>query len=452
MERCTAPAALSPAVGGHEEATPRDREGEDKGSSVHSGPAAHGHHVPFQPARPRRLSLPLAPHMGGAPHAPSPDKTCYDTDKRIGETQAFLEGVSALLPTFQALHPVTATGPQECMGLMMYDFTSFAFPTIHFNIPTYFDWYLTSDLTPTYRFLRWQLQYLQWKGPKAERWLLKCPAHLFSLPSLMAAFPDAELIFTHRNPLTVLASAHSLIKGIRSIHSDHVDTAEISRDWVPNVAHALAEMIRLRGIEGAYAEREGAAPLRNVEGKEEEKAGSNGFVTVTKGEEEVGDEVGGSESIVTSNGSRSGGSFPTGFTSSNKSNSSNGSMSNGNNGNLSDGSNKRISSNASNGSTDSNKLPAAGSADTLMWQSQAVDVRYNDLVSDPMATVRRIYRDLLKRQLDDDVADKMRAYLAANSKEKRPRHHYKWEDTLLDREEEKKRFKFYIDAFSLDSE
>ncbi|CAI7844718.1 unnamed protein product, partial [Closterium sp. NIES-53] len=49
---------------------------------------------------------------------PPPDATCYDTDKRIGETEAFLEGVSALLPSFQALHPVTATGPQECMGLM----------------------------------------------------------------------------------------------------------------------------------------------------------------------------------------------------------------------------------------------------------------------------------------------------------------------------------------------
>ncbi|CAI5521584.1 unnamed protein product [Closterium sp. Naga37s-1] len=100
---------------------------------------------------------------------PPPDATCYDTDKRIGETEAFLEGVSALLPSFQALHPVTATGPQECMGLMMYDFTSFAFPTIHFNIPSYFRWYLSSDLSPTYRLLRWQLQYLQWRGPKAPR-------------------------------------------------------------------------------------------------------------------------------------------------------------------------------------------------------------------------------------------------------------------------------------------
>ncbi|CAI5521585.1 unnamed protein product [Closterium sp. Naga37s-1] len=69
-----------------------------------------------------------------------------------------------------------------------------------------------------------------------------------------------------------------------------------------------------------------------------------------------------------------------------------------------------------------------------------------------MATVRRIYRDLLKCQLDDDVADKMRAYLAASSKEKRPRHHYKWEDTMLDKQQEKQRFEFYIRAFGLDSE
>ncbi|CAI5530209.1 unnamed protein product [Closterium sp. Naga37s-1] len=420
---------------------------------------------------------------------PPPDATCYDTDKRIGETEAFLEGVSALLPSvgsaavcslcrspltwgvsallpsFQALHPVTATGPQECMGLMMYDFTSFAFPTIHFNIPSYFRWYLSSDLTPTYRLLRWQLQYLQWRGPKAPRWLLKCPAHLFSLPSLMAAFPDAKLIFTHRNPLTVLASAHSLIRGIRSIHSDHVDKSEISQTWVPAVASALAEMMRLRGIDGS-----GTEGKEEVTEERERTNGSKGYVTVTKGERKgEGDEVEGSVSSTVGNGSSSNGSSPNGVS-------------------------RSSISNGSNSGDSSNELSSVDSTLALR-SSQAVDVRYSDLVADPMATVRHIYQDLLKRQLDDDVADKMRAYLAANSKEKRPRHHYKWggtmldkqreeqwllflfsyhsyrshfcsvssqekrprhhykwEDTMLDKQQEKQRFEFYIRAFGLESE
>ncbi|CAI5954736.1 unnamed protein product [Closterium sp. NIES-64] len=190
------------------------------------------------------------------------DATCYDTDKRIAETEAFLEGVSALLPSFlpgvapsdsnrttgvHGTHDILAiSSVKVIMRLILhltfstrpstgpiprasqYDFTSFAFPTIHFNIPSYFRWYLSADLTPTYRLLRWQLQYLQWRGPKAPRWLLKCPAHLFSLPALMAAFSNAKLIFTHRNPLTVLASAHSLIRGVRSIHSDNVDKSEVN--------------------------------------------------------------------------------------------------------------------------------------------------------------------------------------------------------------------------------
>ncbi|CAI5959030.1 unnamed protein product, partial [Closterium sp. NIES-65] len=134
---------------------------------------------------------------------PPPDATCYDTDKRIGETEAFLEGVSALLPSFQVggaavcslcrspltweVHHLHRTLPRMppvmtrtnasgieflrryCLAsrdsnratgvhgthdvsggvVGMYDFTSFAFPTIHFNIPSYFRWYLSSDLTPT---------------------------------------------------------------------------------------------------------------------------------------------------------------------------------------------------------------------------------------------------------------------------------------------------------------
>ena len=42
-------------------------------------------------------------------------------------------------------------------------------------------------------------------------WVLKSPVHLHALPTLLAVYPDARLVVTHRDPLTVLASLTSLV-------------------------------------------------------------------------------------------------------------------------------------------------------------------------------------------------------------------------------------------------
>jgi hypothetical protein len=73
------------------------------------------------------------------------------------------------------------------------------------------------------------LQILQRRLPR-RRWLLKSPVHLRSLRTLLDVYPDARLVVTHRDPLTVLPSTTSLIANLRWAHSDHVDFAEIGRD------------------------------------------------------------------------------------------------------------------------------------------------------------------------------------------------------------------------------
>jgi hypothetical protein len=40
----------------------------------------------------------------------------------------------------------------------------------------------------------------------AERWVLKSPGHLWALDALLAVYPDARIVQTHRDPLQVIAS------------------------------------------------------------------------------------------------------------------------------------------------------------------------------------------------------------------------------------------------------
>jgi hypothetical protein len=59
------------------------------------------------------------------------------------------------------------------------------------------------------------LQMLTWQtedrlSENGLRWMLKCPFHLPYLTELVTAFPDATIVWTHRNPVECIASACSL--------------------------------------------------------------------------------------------------------------------------------------------------------------------------------------------------------------------------------------------------
>ena len=86
-----------------------------------------------------------------------------------------------------------------------------------FDIRSYREWFLDADYTPAYEAHRRTLQHLQWHNP--GRWVLKYPKHLLSLDALLAAYPDAVLIWTHRDPAAVLPSAVSLTGFMRQ--SEH---------------------------------------------------------------------------------------------------------------------------------------------------------------------------------------------------------------------------------------
>jgi hypothetical protein len=76
--------------------------------------------------------------------------------------------------------------------------------------------------------------------------VLKTPQHLFDLPVLMAVFPDARVIFTHRDPLAVVGSAASLAWNQTIIYSDHADPASIGEEWLRKTRLQIERMHRDR--------------------------------------------------------------------------------------------------------------------------------------------------------------------------------------------------------------
>ena len=108
------------------------------------------------------------------------------------------------MPYFNRMHEMTVDHVHEEIQLLAIDFSSMLFETIS-PMPSWRDHYLSRDQRPSYGYMKRILQVLQWlRG--GTRWMLKSPQHLEQFPALLATFPDATFVLTHRDPVSVTAS------------------------------------------------------------------------------------------------------------------------------------------------------------------------------------------------------------------------------------------------------
>jgi hypothetical protein len=87
------------------------------------------------------------------------------------------------------------------------------------------------DMVGPYEWHQRQLQIL-WRQRSAKRWLLKCPWHLWNLQALLAVYPDAKIIQTHRSLVDAIGSQCSLTARIAAKFSGSLDLHELGRFWL----------------------------------------------------------------------------------------------------------------------------------------------------------------------------------------------------------------------------
>lgn len=111
-------------------------------------------------------------------------------------------------PEFMGLHYTDAAEVEECWQLLRQNIMSISYESLA-HLPTYSEWLAGQDWTAAYARHRRNLQLIGSNDPE-KRWVLKNPSHLFALDALMATYPDALIIQTHRAPDTIIASMCSL--------------------------------------------------------------------------------------------------------------------------------------------------------------------------------------------------------------------------------------------------
>jgi hypothetical protein len=114
------------------------------------------------------------------------------------------------------------------------------------HLPSYSAWLAGQDWTAAYRRHRRNLQLIGLGD--GRRWVLKNPSHLFTLDALLAVYPDALIVQTHRAPDVAIASVCSLAAQATAGWSDTFAGPVIGRDqlelWASGLERFGAERAR----------------------------------------------------------------------------------------------------------------------------------------------------------------------------------------------------------------
>ena len=160
---------------------------------------------------------------------PPPETATRETDPRIEQADRVFLFWNELVPAYRTMHEMGARIPCECIWLTAHSFRSEEFLGRQ-QLPSYGAWLAAADLRPAYRYHRLMLQLLAARQP-TERWVLKAPSHMAALGTLLAEYPDARIVMTHRDPLKTMGSTASLLSALAWMRSDDADIELIKQGF-----------------------------------------------------------------------------------------------------------------------------------------------------------------------------------------------------------------------------
>jgi Sulfotransferase family len=139
---------------------------------------------------------------------PPPTKAALHNDPRALARLDAEKKMLAARPEMGKYYRNSAIYPNECMFFIMQDFKALLWES-RGKLQNYRDWLFKTDLTSTYQYHKRFLQLLQADAPGI--WNLKQPSHGLWIETLLKIYPDARLVWCHRDPLTATGSFCSLM-------------------------------------------------------------------------------------------------------------------------------------------------------------------------------------------------------------------------------------------------
>ena len=175
---------------------------------------------------------------------PRPPRDTWAANPVFQHIQAGYEQHHVEHPEFMGVHYIAADSVEECWQLLRQTLRSVSYECLA-HLPAYSAWLQAQDWTGPYRRHRQNLQLIG-LNDTGRRWVLKNPSHLFALDAIMAVYPDALIIQTHRAPPAVIGSMCSLAAHATDGWSATFRGSVIGADQLELWARGLEEFRRSR--------------------------------------------------------------------------------------------------------------------------------------------------------------------------------------------------------------
>jgi len=186
----------------------------------------------------------LALWLAASPR-PRPPPEAWAAEPLYQRTQERVEAVYRLVPEFRQIHPVAAGLADECRVVTEQAFWGGGLASLG-TTPAYADWCLSADASYAYDYHRQVLGLIAGTDPRT--WLLKCPIHIWGLDALLRTYPDANIVFMHRDVTQALSSTASMVYLLRKLRDPGALPHQVGREVLRNWGRALlkAETVRVR--------------------------------------------------------------------------------------------------------------------------------------------------------------------------------------------------------------
>jgi len=181
-----------------------------------------------------------------------PENLKKDKEVRIKHSNDALKKLELVAPHLLQSHHLSATNYEECSHVMVNDApirpNTFIFRTKE-TTDIVLKWNMEKVYKNYFKVLQ-MLEYYHLKSnpmeAKAKRWVLKAPVHLVFIPDLVKVFPDADIIWCHRDPASNMLSVGTMLRAIEDIFLDKVDLLSMGPgyfEYTNTVFHRAADAL-----------------------------------------------------------------------------------------------------------------------------------------------------------------------------------------------------------------
>ena len=181
-----------------------------------------------------------------------PEFILTSADSRVYETQQQLKFFNYICPLFGYMFRFDKDTPhntiQEDIFIQQLVFASPIFET-QMYIPTYSNMFHKQDLTSTYRFLKMTQKVMQYQrrkrlGQIGKYWLMKTPEHAGFIQNLITVYPDAQIILTSRDPISIIKSFAPMMTYVFSFWNNKIDPERVASYQIDILETRLRNLVK----------------------------------------------------------------------------------------------------------------------------------------------------------------------------------------------------------------